>query len=149
MVLTTGALGAEASVNPSSHDAAFFNELMVGRVYVFKEPWRSGKWEWANVARAYYRDAAGNMVGCTPYGVTDGWVQESWPRVAVAWCPDRVPAGMPINERQTAKSLDDMRKQDPDAPIRHFMGVPGTSLGEAWMASIAEAPEAESGPRED
>ena len=210
LVLTTGALGAEASANPSSHDAAFFNELMVGRVYVVKVTWRNQKWEWANVARVFYRDAAGNMVGCNPYGrfighwriwaderarakswawsaaeqgadykptrwnvlfyepgsgalrfeswkkiskkpyvVTEGWVQESWPRVAVAWCPDRVPAGMPINERQTAKYLDDLRKQDPDAPIRHFMGVPGTSLGEAWMASIAEAPEAESGPRED
>ena len=68
MVLTPGALGAEASANPSSHDAAFFNELMVGRVYVIKQPWRHQKWEWANVARAYYRDAAGNVVGCTPYG---------------------------------------------------------------------------------
>ena len=84
-----------------------------------------------------------------PYIRAEGWVQESWPRVAVAWCPDLVPGGMPINERQTAKYLDDLRKQDPGAPIRHFKGIPGTSLGEAWMASIAEAPEAESGPRED
>ena len=213
MVLTTGpAAGAEASDNPSSHEAGFFNELLAGRVYIQRQVWRNQKWEWANVVRAYYRDTEGNMIGCNPYGQfvgrwvvwaderrrtkafswkpdkdrpadykptkgnvlfyepesgelrlegwkkiskkpyvgTQGWVQESWPRAAVAWCPDlELPAELPINERQTAKYLDDMRKQDPDAPIRHFMGVPGTSLGEGWMARIAEAPEAESGPRED
>ena len=81
--------------------------------------------------------------------MSEGWVQDSWPVAAKRWCPDLdLPAELPINERQTAKYLDDMRGQDPDAPIRHFKGVPGTSLGEAWMASIAEAPEGESTGRD-
>ena len=213
VVMTNGAGADSHSANPSSHEAAFFNELLGGRVYVLRDPWRTGKREWATVVRAYHFDTEGNIVGCNSYGQmvgrwlvwadeprrtkfaswkpkdrgadykpdkgkvlfyepesgalrlegwkkfskkpfisTEGWVQESWPVAAKSWCPDlELPAELPINERQTAKFLDDMREQDPDAPIRHFMGVPGTSLGEAWTASLADEPEGEStsGKRDD
>ena len=68
-VLTTGA-GADSHIvaNPSSHEAAFFNELLGGRVFVLRQPWGMEKWEWANAARAYYFDTAGNEIGCNPYG---------------------------------------------------------------------------------
>ena len=214
LMVMTHAAGADShlNANPSSHEAGFFNELLSGRVYVVKQPWRTQKWEWANIARVYYHDTAGNEFGCNPNGQwighwrvwaddrrrakfksweldkgadhkptkgyvlfydpesgalrleswkkvskkpyvnTEGWVQESWPVAAKSWCPDlELPAELPINERQTAKYLDDMREQDPDAPIRHFMGVAGTSLGEGWTAKMApvEADEATAGKRDD
>ena len=68
----------------------------------------------------------------------EGWIQESWPAAAKEWCPDfELPESLPINERQTARFLHDMRKQDPDAPIRHFKGVPATSKGLAYLAPSA------------
>ena len=68
----------------------------------------------------------------------EGWIQESWPAAARKWCPDlELPADLPVNEKQTARMLEDMRKQDPDAPIRHFKGVPATSKGLAYLAPSA------------
>ena len=60
---------------------------------------------------------------------TEGWVQESWPAAGTLWCPDlELPAELPINERQTARHLDDMRAQD-QAPLRHFKGMRASSVG--------------------
>ena len=66
-----------------------------------------------------------------------GWVQDSLPRSLADACPDLAaarPEGMRINEKQTARRLDELRRQDPDAPIRNFPGsrhrCPGcTGLG--------------------
>ena len=52
-----------------------------------------------------------------------GWVQESWPRAMKDACPDlKLPAGLAINEKQTSRFMQDLRSQDPDAPIRDFPG---------------------------
>ncbi len=52
-----------------------------------------------------------------------GWVQESWPRAMKDACPDlKLPADLRINEKQTSRFMQDLRLQDPDAPIRDFPG---------------------------
>ena len=66
-----------------------------------------------------------------------GQVQDSWPRALADACPGLVkhlPAGMKINEKQTSLKMAELRRQDPDAPVRHFpgsnMSAPGrTGLG--------------------
>ena len=67
--------------------------------------------------------------------LSPGWMQDSLPRFLADACPGLdLPAGMRINEKQTAHRLDELRRQDPDAPIRNFPGsrhrCPGcTGLG--------------------
>ncbi len=52
-----------------------------------------------------------------------GWVQESWPRAMKDACPKlKLPADLPINEKQTSKFMSELRQQDPEAPIRNFPG---------------------------
>ena len=52
-----------------------------------------------------------------------GWVQESWPRSMKDACPGlAVPAGLPVNERQTSTAFAAMMAQDPDAPVRNAAG---------------------------
>ena len=52
-----------------------------------------------------------------------GWVQKSWPRAMKDACPDlKLPADLPINEKQTSRFMQDLRLQDPDAPLRNFPG---------------------------
>ena len=69
---------------------------------------------------------------------TEGWIQEGWPAAGKRWCPDlELPAGLPINENQTENFWEDMRKQDPDAPIRHFKGVPAMSTSLSYLAPSA------------
>ncbi len=59
-----------------------------------------------------------------------GWVQDSLPRSLADGCPGLdLPAGMRINEKQTSHRLDELRRQDPDAPIRHFPGSQHTCPG--------------------
>ncbi len=59
-----------------------------------------------------------------------GWVQDSLPRSLADACPGLdLPAGMRINEKQTSQRLDELRRQDPDAPIRHFPGSQHTCPG--------------------
>ena len=68
----------------------------------------------------------------------EGWIQESWPAAGKRWCPDlELPAGLSINENQTENFWEDMRKQDPDAPIRHFKGVPAMSTSLSYLAPSA------------
>ena len=56
---------------------------------------------------------------------TEGWVQESWPRVLADMCPDlveKLPAGMAVNEAQTENWIGRLRKQDPGAALARFPG---------------------------
>ena len=76
-----------------------------------------------------------------------GWVQNSLPRSLTDACPGLdLPAGMQINEKQTSQKLDELRRQDPDAPIRNFPGshlrAPGTTgLGASRGAPTTTAEE--------
>ena len=64
-----------------------------------------------------------------------GWVQESWPRAMKDACPDlRLPADLPVNEKQTLTAFDKMMAQDPDAPLRRF---PGSELRGPGATGIA------------
>ena len=64
-----------------------------------------------------------------------GWVQESWPRAMKDACPDlRLPADLPVNEKQTSTAFDKMMAQDPDAPVR---GFPGSELRGPGATGIA------------
>ena len=70
----------------------------------------------------------------------DGWVQESWPRFLADACPDLVgelPEGMAINEKQTANTLEELRGQDPDAPLRRFPGWENAGLGGGSRQDLA------------
>ena len=65
-----------------------------------------------------------------------GWVQDSWPRVLADACPDLpLPSRMAVNEKQTSHKLDEMREQDPSAPIRHFPGSDLTAPGRTGLAA--------------
>ena len=58
-----------------------------------------------------------------------GWVQDSWPRFLRDACPNlALPADLPINEKQTARTIEAMALQDPDAPIRNFVAPGGPSV---------------------
>ena len=64
-----------------------------------------------------------------------GWVQESWPRAMKDACPDlRLPADLPVNEKQTSTVFDEMVAQDTDAPLR---GFPGSELRGPGATGIA------------
>ena len=52
-----------------------------------------------------------------------GWIQDEFPRSAKDACPTlELPAGVPVNERQTSTDIGDMRTQNPGAPIRNYPG---------------------------
>ena len=71
----------------------------------------------------------------------DGWVQDSWPRALKHVCPDvPLPADMAINERQTSRSLDKLRKQDPEAVIRNYPGSGLRRLGAVGIAAARNRP---------
>ena len=64
-----------------------------------------------------------------------GWVQESWPRAMKDACPDlRLPADLPVNEKQTSTAFDKAIAQDLDAPLR---GFPGSELRGPGATGIA------------
>ena len=66
-----------------------------------------------------------------------GWVQESWPRAMKDACPGMaLPAGLPVNERQTATAFARMMAQDPDAAVRN---APGANLRGPGATGIAAA----------
>ena len=70
-----------------------------------------------------------------------GWVQDSWPRVLADACPDlELPAGMAVNDRQTANKLGELREQDPSAPVRHFPGSGLTGPGRTGLAASGGKP---------
>ena len=66
-----------------------------------------------------------------------GWVQGSWPRAMKDACPGlAVPAGLPVNERQTSTAFATMMAQDPEAPVRN---APGSHLRGPGATGIAAA----------
>ncbi len=70
-----------------------------------------------------------------------GWVQDSLPRSLADGCPGLdLPAGMRINEKQTSQRLDELRRQDPDAPIRNFPGSHLTSPGRTGLGASGGRP---------
>ena len=48
-----------------------------------------------------------------------GWLQDSWPAVMAERCPG-LAAGVRVDERQTAMTLRELRRQTPDAPLKHL-----------------------------
>ena len=76
-----------------------------------------------------------------------GWVQNSMPRSLADVCPNLdLPPGVAINEKQTSLRMDELSRQDPDAPIRNFPGshlrAPGTTgLGASRGAPTTTAEE--------
>ncbi len=61
-----------------------------------------------------------------------GWVQESWPQALKEACPSLdLPAGLPVNAKQTSALMEEAVAQDPDAAVRAHPGshlrAPGSS----------------------
>ncbi len=70
-----------------------------------------------------------------------GWVQESWPQALRDVCPDLdLPAGLPVNVKQTSALMEEAVAQAPEATLR---AVPGSQLrapGATGLAMAAGAP---------
>ncbi|MCP4537538.1 MAG: hypothetical protein GY832_10360, partial [Chloroflexi bacterium] len=57
------------------------------------------------------------------YVARNGWVQSTWPRSMKDACPGlELPEHLQINEKQTSLIMDEVRAQDPAAPIKNFGG---------------------------
>ena len=70
-----------------------------------------------------------------------GWIQDSWPRLMADGCPwIALPAGMAINEKQTSSRFEELRGQDPDAPIRNFPGSQHTGPGRTGLTASGGKP---------
>ena len=83
------------------------------------EVWQSGRW------------IVGNL----------GQIQDTWPRALADACPDlKLPAHIRINEKQTSLRFDELRRQDPDAPIRHFPGSHLTAPGRTGLGASGGKP---------
>ena len=188
--------------NFTSHDKAFFEDLLKDRVWIFGKPktrgyrnvplamlfrndgrmfhcigkaTTSGKWlepltgPWSVVwggrgallrnenrhSRAgyiplFYSPESGALrgeyLGGNPeariwFIAFDGWVQDSMPRSLADGCPSfDLPAGMAINEKQTAQKLDELRRQDPDAPVRNFPRSQHTAPGRTGLGALGWKP---------
>ena len=78
-----------------------------------------------------------------PYWVraTTGQIQDSWPRALADACPGlKLPAGMAINEKQTSLMMDELRRRDPDAPVRNFPGSEHRAPGTTGLGASGGAP---------
>lgn len=83
------------------------------------EAWQKGRW------------IVGNL----------GQIQDSWPRALADACPDLdIPAHIRINEKQTSLKMDELRRQDPEAPIRHFPGSHLTAPGRTGLGASRGQP---------
>ena len=188
----TGGTAAEPP-NYSSHDAAFFSDLLSDRVWLFERPasaqaedqgvvWGihhaadgtaracihlDGAWQarvdrWRvvpssrfralyNYHRAGTEPDPGHVKGHVPifydpetgrlhsesvgesawFVLSLGWVQESWPLALKEACPGlELPAGLPVNERQTSSVMELTVAQDPGAAVHgpSGLGVEGARL---------------------
>ena len=73
--------------------------------------------------------------------IHSGWIQEHWPRVLADACPDFVSlSGVGINEKQTSRNLEELRRQDPDAPIRNFPSSQLIAPGRTGLAASSGRP---------
>ena len=204
MAVGSGEAGAQSGPpNYSSHDAAFFSELLTDRVWVLERPnsahagdrglvwgihhaadgtaracihldgvWQARVDRWRVVAsprfRALYNyhDAGtapdpGHVKGHVPifydpgtgrlhsesvggsawFVLSLGWVQESWPQALKEACPDLdLPAGLPVNAKQTSVLMEEAVAQDPDAALRAHPGSELRAPGATGLAMSAGAP---------
>ena len=70
-----------------------------------------------------------------------GWVQESWPRAMKDACPGLdLPAGLPVNEKQTSAVFHEMIVQDVHAPVRGFPGSHLRGPGATGIAALSGRP---------
>jgi len=70
-----------------------------------------------------------------------GQIQDTWPRALADACPGlKLPAHIRINEKQTSLKMDELRRQDPDAPIRNFPGSHITAPGRTGLAASGGRP---------
>ena len=107
-------------------------------------------WQLDNQRRTYltlfYEPATGRLSGeawrnDAWFVANPGQIQDSWPRVLADGCPDlKIPAHVRINEKQTSYRFDELRRQDPDAPIRNFRGSHLTSPGRTGLGRSGGKP---------
>ena len=70
-----------------------------------------------------------------------GWVQESWPQALKQACPDLdLPAGLPVNRKQTSVLMEEAIAQDPEAAVRDHPGSALRAAGSTGLALAAGAP---------
>ena len=73
--------------------------------------------------------------------VARGWVQDTMPRSFAGTCPGLAKtAAVRINETQTSKTFDELRQQDPDAPVRNFPGSHLTAPGRTGLGASGGRP---------
>ena len=73
--------------------------------------------------------------------VGSGQIQDTWPRALADACPGlEIPAHIRINEKQTSLRMDELRRQDPDAPIRNFPGSHLTAPGRTGLGASGGRP---------
>ena len=210
LVAAAAATGTAAEAGPtnlSSHEAAFFSDLLSGRVWVHERPhsavasdrgtvwaihhgtdgvaracirldgvWqaRTGRWRVVpsprfralyNYIKAGTEPDPGHAKGHVPvfydpesgrlhseslrqggsagdwFVLALGWVQESWPRALKDACPGlELPAGLPVNERQTSAVMEEAVAQDPDAALRAWPGSGLLAPGSTGLALAAGDP---------
>ena len=102
---------------PKLRYAPFFYDPETGlaNVEIFRAD-ESGRLTWDRVAR--------------------GWIQNTLPRAFAGACPGLADAAaVKINEKQTSKKFDELRRQDPEAPIRHFPGSHLVGPGRTGLAA--------------
>ena len=191
------ASGQSGPPNYSSHNAAFFSELLADRVWLYERPnsaqaadrgfvwgihhgadgtaracihlngiWQSRIDRWRVVpsprfrALYNYHDAGtepdpGHVKGHVPvfydpgtgrlhsesvgpagwFVLSLGWVQKSWPQALRDACPDLdVPAGLPVNGKQTSVHMEEGVAQDPEAVLRD---APGSHLRAPGSTGLA------------
>ena len=69
-----------------------------------------------------------------------GWVQGSWPQALKEACPDLdLPAGLPVNAKQTSALMEEAVAQDPDAALRDHPGSELRAPGATGLAMTAVA----------
>jgi len=70
-----------------------------------------------------------------------GWVQESWPQALKEACPGLdIPAGLPVNGRQTSSVMELTVAQDPGAAVHAHPGWELRAPGSTGLALAAGAP---------
>ena len=202
-VATVTAGAAAGPPNYSSHDAAFFSNLLSDRVWLFERPnsaqaadrglvwgihhaadgtaracihldgaWQARTDRWRvvpsprfralyNYHRAgtepdpghvkghvpvFYDPATGRLhnesVGPADWFVLSlGWVQESWPLALKEACPGlELPAGLPVNERQTSSTMELTVAQDPGAAVHAHPGSELRAPGSTGLAMAGGGP---------
>lgn len=69
-----------------------------------------------------------------------GWVQESWPVVLAAMCPELTPAGLPLNAEQRSAVFWQLMREDPKAAVKRFPGWERSVPGSRGLAAAGHQP---------